>query len=365
MFQNQFNGKRVLVTGHTGFKGSWLCLWLKMLGATVLGISKDIPTSPSHFETFALHDNFIDSRLDICDFEKLKGEILSFNPDFIFHLAAQALVKKSYFDPLETWRVNLMGSLSLLSVLPHIEKKCTVIMITSDKVYKNQEWAWGYRENDILGGLDPYSASKAATDMAIQSYSSSILRTSENISVAIARAGNVIGGGDWAEDRIVPDCIKSWCTNQKVILRSPKSTRPWQHVLEPLSGYLHLAVQLSKNNKLHGQSFNFGPQPTNDHSVEQLVLEMAKHWPDANLVDQSRGYIGPAEANLLKLVCDKANDILEWYPVWGFNDTAYETIKWYKNFYSAEGHCSCQQFSMKQISEYSNLAKDNGVVWTL
>ena len=258
--KNIFFRKRVLITGHTGFKGSWLSLWMHLLGAKVLGVSKDIPTKPSHYKTAGL-DKFIKSKfVDIQNLKKIKKIIKNYKADFIFHLAAQSLVKKSYTDSLMTWKSNLIGTINILESLKEVNKNTKVILITSDKVYKNIETRKGYKENDLLGGIDPYGASKSATEIAIKSYIKSFFSKKENkILITIARAGNVIGGGDWSENRLIPDCIKSYSNNKKMLVRNPNSTRPWQHVLEVLNGYVNLAEHLNKNNKIHGEAFNFGP----------------------------------------------------------------------------------------------------------
>ena len=254
-----FYKKKVLITGNTGFKGSWLSFWMKILGAKVLGISNGFPTKPSNFRDLNLSKQIDFKKIDIRDSKKIKREILKFKPDYIFHLAAQAIVKKSYEDPKQTWESNVIGTINILESVKEF-KKINIIIITSDKVYKNLEINRGYHEKDILGGEDPYSASKSAADLATQSYCKTILNNNPNIRIAIARAGNVIGGGDWSVGRIIPDCMRSWSKFKKVNIRNPKSTRPWQHVFDVLNGYIMLAMNLSKNKNLNGQSFNFGPK---------------------------------------------------------------------------------------------------------
>ncbi|MBT7754317.1 MAG: CDP-glucose 4,6-dehydratase, partial [Gammaproteobacteria bacterium] len=237
-----FKDKRVLVTGHTGFKGSWLTLWLVRLGAKVIGLSDDVPTTPSNFEVNNISKIIEDNRVDIRNYDLVSNIVNSANPDFVFHLAAQSLVRESYDQPLKTFEINAMGTANILQALISVDKKVTVVMITSDKAYDNVEWVWGYKETDRLGGKDPYSASKGMAELVIKTYFESFIKNkTDNITLGIARAGNVIGGGDWAKDRIVPDCIRSWSINQSVKIRNPNSTRPWQHVFEPLSGYLSLA----------------------------------------------------------------------------------------------------------------------------
>ena len=279
LFSNIYNGKTVLVTGHTGFKGSWLCLWLKKLGAEVIGIGLDPISEKTFFSINKINEIIVDKRFDIRDLEKLKEVVENYKPDFVFHLAAQAIVRKSYINPVKTWSTNLIGTINLLESLRYLKKKCSCVLITSDKCYANKEWIWGYRESDQLGGSDPYSASKAAAELAIKSYYDSFYKDKDSlVRITSARAGNVIGGGDWSEDRIVPDCIRAWSNSGTVKLRSPKSTRPWQHVLEPLSGYLTLASILYNDQSLNGQSFNFGPAVTESHSVLELVEKMGDSW---------------------------------------------------------------------------------------
>jgi CDP-glucose 4,6-dehydratase len=240
-----FSGERVLVTGHTGFKGSWLVIWLRMLGAKVAGIALDPPSEPSHFDAAGLAPGMVDLRLDVRDRAALKDRIAQFAPDFVFHLAAQPLVRRSYADPVETYETNVIGTLNVLESLRALDRPCVAVLITSDKCYDNVEWVWGYRETDALGGPDPYSASKGAAELVIRSHVRSYFPSATSkVRIGVGRAGNVIGGGDWADDRIVPDCVRAWSAGAAVELRNPRATRPWQHVLEPLSGYLPLGAAL-------------------------------------------------------------------------------------------------------------------------
>ena len=288
--KSAYNGKTVVITGHTGFKGAWLTAWLKQLGARVVGVALEPPTEPSHFFAAKLGDGMEDYRIDIRNRLALEEVIVSAQPDFVFHLAAQALVRRSYEDPIETWETNLLGTLHVLEALRSLDKPCAAVLITSDKCYDNVEWVWGYRETDALGGPDPYSASKGAAELVIRSHIKSYFpEATSKVRIASARAGNVIGGGDWAEHRIVPDCVKAWSTDKVVDLRNPNSTRPWQHVLEPLSGYLALANALAHQPELHGQPFNFGPQAQQNHSVLALVQQMAMHWDKVRWQDVSGG----------------------------------------------------------------------------
>jgi CDP-glucose 4,6-dehydratase len=352
-----FFGKKVLITGHTGFKGSWLSLWLKSLGAKVHGISIDIPSSPSHFEVANLSDKIDDYRIDICDANAVKLIVKKIQPDFVFHLAAQALVRPSYENPLETMITNAIGSANILDALRSLENQVVAVMITSDKAYDNLEWVWGYREIDRLGGKDPYSASKGMAELAIRSFVESFFSSKDsNVRVAVTRAGNVIGGGDWAVDRIVPDCMISWSNNKVVDIRNPDATRPWQHVLEPLRGYLILAAELSTNSLLNGEAYNFGPNAHQNHSVRELINAMSTHWDSVRWNDTSNSKEYLHEAGLLKLNCDKALYDLEWQPILEFEETVLMTVEWYRHFYQNSSE-SMYNFTISQIEKYTNLAK--------
>lgn len=359
---NAFHGKNALITGHTGFKGAWLTAWLKQLGAKVVGIALNPPTDPSHFAVAHLADGMTDLRIDIRDRGILEGAIVSAQPDFVFHLAAQALVRRSYDEPIETWQTNVLGTLHVLEALRKLDKPCAAVIITSDKCYDNVEWVWGYREIDAMGGPDPYSASKGAAELAIRSHIKSYFpKATSLVRIASARAGNVIGGGDWAADRIVPDCVKAWSINNAVDLRNPHSTRPWQHVLEPLSGYLSLAIALSQRPELHGEPFNFGPPAQQNHSVLELVQQMALHWDQVRWQDVSQSAAGPYESGLLKLNCDKALHYLRWHAVMGFEDTVRMTAEWYRAYYQQSAQIAVTTRS--QIEAYTAIAKQQGLVW--
>ena len=364
-FNNTYTGKTVIVTGHTGFKGSWLSSWLHVLGANVIGISADVPTTPSNFNASSISDFVSDYRVDIRDVNAIGDIIKSHQPDFIFHLAAQALVRPSYESPIETFSVNALGPVSVLEALrsAKVKKLVSVVIITSDKAYDNVEWKWGYRETDSLGGKDPYSASKGMAELAIRSYVNSFLDKSlEYVRVGITRAGNVIGGGDWAVDRIVPDCIKAWSNNEIVSIRNPEATRPWQHVLEPLSGYLLLGSELTNHMSLHGEAYNFGPDAKQNFSVKHLIEEMAGYWEKVRWEDVSKNKEILHEAGLLKLNCDKALFDLNWQPTLGFEDTIRLTVEWYKQFYQ-DTNDSMYDFTVKQINQYQTLGKQHGVKW--
>jgi CDP-glucose 4,6-dehydratase len=349
---NSYLNKKVVVTGHTGFKGSWLTAWLKILGANVIGISLDPPTTKSHFQAAKIYDGIDDNRIDIKDAKKIRDKICDVSPDFLFHLAAQPIVGISYDDPLETWNTNVIGTVNILEALRYVEKKCTAVIITSDKCYDNVEWEWGYRENDALGGPDPYSASKGAAELAIRSYVKSYFSGDNNpVRIASARAGNVIGGGDWAENRIVPDCVQSWSKNEIVELRNPHSTRPWQHVLEPLGGYLQLGALLNQNPQLHGEAFNFGPQAQQNHSVLELVKQMSKSWSEVRWAECEPQSSQFYESGLLKLNCDKALHFLRWHAVLNFEETVALTADWYRSYY--DDPSSIQDVTHKQINDYA------------
>jgi len=362
---NVFRDRTVLVTGHTGFKGSWLCTWLIQLGARVVGVSNDIPTSPSNFLASGL-DLLVEHHcVDVTDFEKLKNVVEVSQPDFIFHLAAQALVRPSYQSPLDTFLINGIGSANVLEAVRSSKKLVSVVMVTSDKAYDNVEWVWGYRETDRIGGKDPYSASKGMAELAIRSYVASYMAEDEqNLRVGIARAGNVIGGGDWATDRIVPDCVKAWSQRKIVDIRNPNATRPWQHVLEPLSGYLSLGAELYQSNKLHGEAYNFGPPANQDFSVKHLIVQMQQYWENIAWSDESKIKDQVHEAGLLKLNCDKALAELHWRPTLGFEETVRLTAVWYKRFYENKDDTMID-FTIGQIKEFERLAKEKSISWAV
>lgn len=352
-----FKGKKALVTGHTGFKGSWLSTWLSKLGATVTGVSDRVPTEPSHYE-LVKQCLFKDLRMNLSDghgvMELLKAE----RPDFIFHLAAQPIVLESYEDPLGTIQTNCMGTANVLEGLRKTDFPCVVVLVTSDKSYDNLERREGYKEDDRLGGKDPYSGSKGATELIIRCYFESFFNSLDcRIKLGVGRAGNVIGGGDWAPSRIVPDCVRAWAEGSVPQIRSPFSTRPWQHVLEPLGGYLSLARKLSYSPATSGEAFNFGPFEKDDRTVSDLIWEMLKHWPGKDWEDVSSQETGPYEANLLKLDCEKAQKHLEWRSTLGFDETAEWTCQWYRTFYE-EGSDRAFDLTSEQIEQYMILSEE-------
>ena len=352
---NIFKNKKIMITGHTGFKGSWLTAWLLKLGANVTGISLNVPTVPSHFENLNLKKKINNHFLDIRDLKKFKKIIIKTKPDFIFHLAAQALVKESYNDPFKTFTTNTLGTLNLMEILKSYNMKCIVVIITSDKVYKNLESKKGYKETNVLEGIDPYSGSKASAELIIKSYLKSYFyKKKRKVSIGIGRAGNVIGGGDWAKNRLIPDCMKAWSKNKKVILRNPYSTRPWQHVLEAIWGYLNLAINLKYNKSIHGEAFNFGPKPNNNFSVIQIVNLIKKNWKDIKWQekkDKTKHY----ETNLLKLNSSKSLKILNWKCVLNINETVQMVTEWYKNYYHNKSYK--KNFTFEQISIFEKIIK--------
>jgi len=365
MFGNIYCGKKVLVTGNTGFKGSWLCTWLIALGADVYGISKDIPTHPSMFEELGLADKMKDFVADIRDLKTLNEIMNKIQPDFVFHLAAQPIVSLSYKEPLETITSNVVGTANVLEVLRHFTKPCTAVIITSDKCYDNVEWIWGYKETDNLGGKDIYSGSKGAAEIIFKSYFHSFFKKEDClVKIATARAGNVIGGGDWALDRIIPDCMRSWSNGEVVEIRSPKSTRPWQHVLEPLSGYLQLGEKLFKDHSLNGENFNFGPQSEYSHTVQEILEKMSIRWNFKNPKEayQITGNIKFHEAGLLKLNCDKALFHFQWIPTLDYQTLIEFTSDWYYEFYKNKPDMFA--YTANQIECYENLAIKKGIEWT-
>lgn len=356
-----YQNKTVLVTGHTGFKGSWLCVWLNSLGAKVVGLSNDILSSPSNYLVSSISGFVQDHRVDIRNTEKVASLVKEIQPDFVFHLAAQALVRSSYENPIETMTTNAIGTANILEALRNLDKKVVAVMITSDKAYDNVEWVWGYRETDRLGGKDPYSASKGMAELAIRSYVGSFFNSpNSNVRIGITRAGNVIGGGDWAVDRIVPDCMEAWANGKTVDIRSPHATRPWQHVLEPLGGYLCLAENLYLNSKNHGEAYNFGPSTDQNYPVSKLIDEMSKYWNQIKWNDVSTDTGHVHEAGLLKLNCDKALFDLYWKSSLQFEDAVKMTVEWYKEYYQNQNQ-SMYDFTVSQIETYTKAAKLNNI----
>ncbi|WP_114993563.1 CDP-glucose 4,6-dehydratase [Synechococcus sp. UW179A] len=355
---SSFSGLKVFVTGHTGFKGAWLASWLLRLGANVDGYALPPCYENSLFETLDLEKKLHHTEGDIRDYECLSQAITKSQPDVIFHLAAQAIVSTSYLKPIETISTNVIGTANLLDCIRKIKKSTQTVLITSDKSYFNAEWPWGYRETDRIGGKDIYSGSKGAAEIIIQSYLESYFKNPKPHSIAVARAGNVIGGGDWASDRLIPDIYRSWASNLPVEIRCPQSTRPWQHVLEPIGGYLKLAYLLRSNTCLHGEAFNFGPSFQENKTVLNLITDLA------NLSDVSppgdpyliSDNIPFDESSLLKLNCDKAQMFLKWNAVLSYSMTLKYVQEWYDCYMNDPSGCA--YLVDKQISNYTSLINE-------
>jgi len=345
---NIYRNKKIIVTGHTGFKGAWLTFSLYLMGAKVLGISKSILTKPSLFKTLDLEKKIKSKFIDIKNYKKINKIFQSYKPDFVFHLAGQSLVKKSYQSPLDTFLTNSMGTLNIVNILKNLKNKCHSIIITSDKCYLNVEQKKGYKETDRLGGQDPYSASKASAEIIINSYHKTFLRNKSNILLAVARAGNVIGGGDWSDNRLIPDCIKAWSLKKKVNIRNPKSTRPWQHILEAVGAYLYLGLILTKRKEIDGEAYNFGPSYKKNYSTGKVLNELKKYWPHkvgVKFLKKKKFY----ESNLLKLNCSKAKKI-GWKSILSLKESLYLTSMWYKAFYFKKE--SIFEISESQVKNY-------------
>lgn len=330
-----FRGKRVLVTGHTGFKGSWLCMWLLKLGAEVNGYALPPENERDHFNLLKMNQLINHVEADVRDFDRVKGVMDEVQPEFVFHLAAQSLVRLSYENPRMTFDTNVGGSVNVLEAARLCPSVRSLIYVTTDKCYRNNEWVWGYRENDILGGRDPYSASKAAAEIVFTAYLESYKISRPGFGAASVRAGNVIGGGDWARDRIVPDCVTSLIEGKPIIIRNPGATRPWQHVLEPLYGYLLLAARLYSEPDRYSGPWNFGPRGESIRNVDQLARGIIELWGKGSLeynIDSN----APHEANVLQLNCDKAHHLLGWYPCWDYPATLQHTVEWYRGMQRGE-----------------------------
>ncbi|WP_417334093.1 CDP-glucose 4,6-dehydratase [Halarcobacter sp.] len=363
--QNLFSGiykdKTVLVTGHTGFKGSWLCYWLEQMGAKVIGYSLEAPTTPNHISLLNL--NITSIIADIRDLDKLNEVFEEYKPDIVFHLAAQPLVRLSYENPIETYETNVIGTLKVFEACRKANVKA-IVNITSDKAYENKEWVWGYRENDPMGGYDPYSSSKGCADILANSYRDSYFNIKDykkkhNTLLASCRAGNVIGGGDWAKDRLITDIMLSVSQNKKVSIRSPYATRPWQHVLEPLSGYLNIGQKLLEEKVEFASAWNFGPSDEGSITVEQVVKNVKKYWDKIDYeINQDPNALH--EANLLKLDCSKAHILLNWNDVWDSDTTFEKTVKWYKSFYEEE-----KNLTKEDLEAYIVAAKTKKLKWAI
>ena len=362
LFNEIYKDKTVFITGHTGFKGSWLSLWLIEMGAKVIGYSLDAPTSPSHFDLLDLDMTSIIG--DISDLHKLNSVMAEYKPEIVFHLAAQPLVRLSYENPIETYETNVMGTLKVLEACRANNIKA-IVNITSDKAYENKEWVWGYRENDPMGGYDPYSSSKGCAELLVSSYRNSYFNLSEykkthNTLIASCRAGNVIGGGDWAQDRLMTDIMLSVSKGKKVNIRNPHATRPWQHVLEPLSGYLHVGQKLLEEKIEFSDAWNFGPSEEGSITVEKVVKNVKKYWDKIDY-EINRDTDQLHEANLLKLDCSKAHTFLKWKDVWDSDTTFEKTVKWYKAYYNENRKI----FTRDDLNSYIIAAKGKKIEWSM
>jgi CDP-glucose 4,6-dehydratase len=363
MFNHAFKDKTVWLSGHTGFKGAWLARWLIRLGARVHGFALPPATTPSVFEQLGLAQKIAHEIADVRDAGAVKKSILRVQPDFVFHLAAQALVRYSYEHPLETYATNVMGTAHVLEALRSLEKNCAAVIVTTDKCYENREMDYAYAEEDHLGGHDPYSSSKGAAEIVTSGYRRSFFGQSP-VRIASARAGNVVGGGDWAPDRIVPDCIRALQRGEAIAVRNKAATRPWQHVLEPLSGYLWLAAQLYQPSTLNAQlatAFNFGPEKEANRNVGDLVGEVLKSWPGR--WDDQGNPNDFHEAKLLMLSTAKAKKILHWQPAWKFETAIARTVEWYRGVNA--NSAAAEKLTLRQIAEYENSARAAKTAWAV
>ena len=351
--ENNFKGKRILITGHTGFKGSWLSIWLKELGASVLGYSLEPPSSPNNFEAANLSNRVTHVHGDIRNFPYLEEIFVEFQPQFVFHLAAQPIVRRSYEDPKLTFETNVMGTVNMYELVRTVPSVRVFVNITTDKCYENKEWIWGYRENDRLGGHDPYGSSKSCAELVSQAYIRSFFSKREDIGVATVRAGNVIGGGDWGVDRILPDCFRALSVGDTILIRNPKAIRPWQFVLEALYGYLLLASKLFERPKEYTGAWNFGPGNECCISVSEMVNKTINQWGSGNW-EKASGELNHNrhEMNILKLNSDKAHSYLEWHGVLDIDSAIEMTVKWYKAFYQSYG-TDMYDYCVTQIEEYT------------
>lgn len=361
LFSGVYQGKRVLITGHSGFKGSWLAVWLKDLGAQVIGYSAYLPSKPCNFTVCNLERQLTDIQGDVRNYQSLEKVFSEYKPEIVFHLAAQSIVRTSYDDPKRTFDTNLGGTVNVLECIRKSPCVKTAVIITSDKCYRNFEWDRGYREDDKLGGADPYSASKGCAEFAFYAYNASYFNDQSKPKVVTTRAGNVIGGGDWACDRIIPDCVRAISLGEELVVRNPQATRPWQFVLEPLSGYLWLGAYLLKNpDSVAGESFNFGPEESQVQSVEEVVDSFFKYYDSGKwriIENQSE----KKESKLLKLSCQKALKIINWRPVLRFNETIKFTADWYKEYLN--NNKDMYDFSIGQINSYIKEALAANAAW--
>ena len=353
LFNGIFNGRKVLLTGHTGFKGSWLAYWLKRLGADVTGVSLPPVTYPNHWQLLSLDSNSIEA--DINNAQQMKSLLQQTKPELVFHLAAQPLVRASYLAPADNWQTNVMGTVNVLEACRSISSVKAVVAVTTDKVYENNNKGVNFSEQDPLGGHDPYSASKAACELVIQSYRRSFFQQ-QGILLASARAGNVIGGGDWAEDRLIPDIVRAFHAGSPLKIRYPEAVRPWQHVLDSLSGYLCLAQSLLLGQADNATAWNFGPDVSECATVDAVLRQMQQHWPALSWQAESEPQ--PTEMSVLMLDSEQAQRKLSWRPVWHFEQSALYTAQWYQSFYNHK-----LVITAAQLRQYCQDAKQQGLVW--
>ena len=357
-----WKNKKVFITGHTGFKGSWMSLWLQELGAQVKGYSLAPPTSPSLFEKASVADGMESQIADVRDYKSLKKSIFDFSPEIVIHLAAQPLVRLSYKDPIDTYSTNVMGTVNLLQAVREQGSVKAMVNVTSDKCYENKEWPWGYRENEPMGGYDPYSNSKGCAELVTSSFRNSFFNVNDyekhGCALASARAGNVIGGGDWANDRLIPDILNAIAKGRSVEIRSPHSIRPWQHVLEPLSGYLGLAEKLFLEGPAYAEGWNFGPNDEDAKPVSWIVEQLTKQWGGDASWQLSEGE-HPHEVTYLKLDCSKAKQKLRWKPVWRLEDALGRIVAWHKVYLAGE---SLKAHTVNEINDYMNSMKGSANV---
>jgi CDP-glucose 4,6-dehydratase len=359
LFDGVYYGRRVFITGHTGFKGSWLVLWLTKMGAIVKGFSLSPQTDPSHWELLNLKIESIYG--DIRNGELLEAEIKNFQPEIVIHLAAQALVRFSYDYPVETYETNLIGTLKLFEACRKVDSVRAIVNVTSDKCYDNKEWVYGYRENDAMGGYDPYSSSKGCAELLTSSYRNSYWNLDKygidhNVLLASCRAGNVIGGGDWAQDRLIPDIVKAVSNGEEVMIRSPYATRPWQHVLDPLSGYLLVGQKLLEQQKAYAKAWNFGPSDEGCLSVKEVLQRLQEYWTEIKVINDKPAHLH--EARLLKLDCSQSHIELQWKSVWASDYIFAKTAIWYKDYVKSK---TVQ--TSTQIDEYLNDAGKQQLIW--
>jgi CDP-glucose 4,6-dehydratase len=347
---DHYRGKTVLITGHTGFKGGWLAAWLKEMGARVVGYSLKPPSVPSFFEATALEKNVTNVFDDVRNYEQLRSAFEKFRPEFVFHLAAQALVRRSYEEPRMTFETNVMGTVNVLEAAREVGCARAVVVITSDKCYENKEWVYGYREIDELGGFDPYSSSKACAEIVTRAYHRSFFGEGGTTFLASARAGNVIGGGDWGEDRLIPDCIRALSAGKDAVIRSPSAIRPWQHVLDPLRGYLMLGSKMHDGSKDFVGAWNFSPSDTGMITVEDVVKKVLANWGSGKYRIEKPD-AAKHESSLLRLDSSKAHSLLGWEALHGIDDAIRASVSWYKKFYD-EPNRSMYDFTLEQIKDY-------------